>query len=125
VNSPVLVPNRNDCVVMTLRWLGAEPDTPGYDWKLAYVKALFDSMEIMMERDATPGRKGIWMRSGLRGQAFQLMSNAERAFHTVFDEGGDYDPENVAPYLEDAINYAAFGLALIRIERTRGMWWLS
>lgn len=68
-------------------------------------KVLLTAYEKYRERNAK--RKGVWMRSGVKGQVHNVFSKAERAFIDV--EAGELpDPD----HLEDLIIYSAFALIL-------------
>lgn len=65
-------------------------------------KVMLDALRIIADREAGE-RKGVWKRSGLRGQCMHLFAKGERAF-TQAMRGEIPSRDNFL----DAINYAAF-----------------
>lgn len=65
-------------------------------------KVMLDALRIIDDREAGE-RKGVWKRSGLRGQCMHLFAKGERAF-TQAMRGEIPSRDNFL----DAINYAAF-----------------
>ncbi len=69
----------------------------------------------MQERNSK--RKGVWKRSGLKGQVFHLFAKAERVFTRVQRNEMPDDDD-----LIDAINYAIFAEVLRRRGDINGRW---
>ena len=65
-------------------------------------KVALDALRIIDSREAGE-RKGVWKRSGLKGQCFHLFAKGERAFTQVM-RGEVPNRDNFL----DAINYAIF-----------------
>lgn len=72
-----------------------------------HLATLLRAQRLYIERDSGQ-RRGVWRRSGVKGQVMHAYAKAERAFMALFkfDEVPDED------HLLDQINYAAFALRL-------------
>jgi hypothetical protein len=74
---------------------------------------LYRHAEVLVRAFATYAirereRRGVWKRSGIKGQAFHLFAKAERAFMSIMSG----QVPNVDHFV-DAINYSAFAVRLL------------
>lgn len=72
---------------------------------VAYLAALREA--LLVYRDRSAERRGLWKRAGGKGMAVQVFSKAERGFAEAMR--GEIPSSD---HYVDLINYAAFALAL-------------
>lgn len=75
--------------------------------QMNHARMLAQALQVYQDRNSGQ-RKGVWMRSGVRGQIVHVFAKAERAFQAAFGAREIPDPD----HLVDLINYAVFALRL-------------
>lgn len=80
-------------------------------------RPMVNAMFLYVERNRR--RRGVWRRSGLKGQVFHIFAKAERLFEQIMHDG-EHDPEEII----DLINYAAFAdrLSTGTVQDAKGTW---
>lgn len=80
-------------------------------------RPMVNAMFLYVEKNRR--RRGVWRRSGLKGQVFHIFAKAERLFEIIMHDG-EHDPEEII----DLINYAAFAdrLSTGEVKDMKGTW---
>lgn len=68
---------------------------------------MMKALQVFQDRNAGQ-RRGVWKRSGIKGQIVHVFAKAERAFQAAFGKQEVPDED----HLLDLINYSVFALRL-------------
>lgn len=90
---------------------------PGDEDVMLQFRPMVNAMFLYVERNRR--RRGVWRRSGLKGQVFHIFAKAERLFELIM-HNSEFDPEEII----DLINYAAFAdrLSAGEVGDMKGTW---
>jgi hypothetical protein len=104
IQIPEPTPGKGELVTLLSRYIdGGSPSS------IEFSQAVLDAAEIYSIRNKERG--GLWRRSGLKGQAFQLYSKAERLFMAT--QRSSVVVDDLHEHARDSIVYAIFAHILV------------